>query len=107
MFHSALALILTLFTIGPNAGTPDDCVMPRIHYTADTVYVYADRQSPLVLHARMAEPVAVTTCSMCSGKHCERSEVAEPTDSGTIVLSDVTVRSKRSRSNHFFTGPNH
>jgi hypothetical protein len=107
MLHSALALILTLLVSGPDASTPELCVMPRIHYTADTVFVYADRENPLVLRARIAEPVAVTTCSMCRAGHCEHSEIAPPADSGTIVLSDVTVRGKRSKSARFFTGPNH
>jgi hypothetical protein len=81
--------------------------MPRIHYIADTVYVYANSPSPLALRAERSEPVTMPACPMWSEGHCSETRLSEPADSATVVVSEFTVPARKNRQARFFTGPNH
>lgn len=107
MMHSLLALILSAFATPQECPRQVDCPMPRVHYTADTVYVIADHTGPVFIHARMSEPVAAPECSVCALSRPAETTGA-PTDAEAVCLTDVVVHpAAKKPAQRYFTGPTH
>ncbi len=108
MIHSLLAVILSIFGADAHAGMHTDCPLPNMHVFADTVYVYADHPTPLVLRARRCETIDLSACCSQRAAAAVPAVPTVPNDTGEICLTDVVIhKAAKPRTERCFTGPTH
>jgi hypothetical protein len=104
--HTLLATILLAFSAPKGQPVFHDCTMPRIHYIADTVYVFANQIGPITIHARSSEIIRHEGCSACLAGKSGTEMIGEPSDSEGVCLSELTVRAtQHNQRARYFTAP--
>lgn len=102
MLHSLFAIVLSVLATDQFCHSQAECMFPRVHYTADTVYVIAGQSNPLVLRAVSSEVLPASPC------HIESDPIgwSLPADSDGEIVAERTIRRPtKPPVPKYYTGP--